>query len=151
MTEASSVWEPPNPATEPLLLWPDGHGLLYQGEARLHAVARLRYLGLVARHAEAAGGQTAQLEEWIENRVQLLGHRDRMVLSRYRPTRVRQPLPMEPAPVQPLSCWTACGAVLVSVGAYDPLPDIPAVRNIRRTCASCSSRRSSACPPRTAG
>lgn len=126
VTEADAWHVRATKAVSPLLMWRDGAGLLCNGGPP-PALAQLRYLRLVAEHTASDGNRDTQLEEWIDNRVRMMPHRDRFEFIRRHGTF----LPPSPAPTpqSPIDCWRTGGAVLVGIGDYDHMPVLPAVTN----------------------
>ncbi|MFJ7157181.1 caspase domain-containing protein [Streptomyces sp. NPDC101118] len=115
--------DPPGPK----LMWRNGLDALHLQDGPLPAPEQLRYLWLVARYAEEAGSDPSALDEWLDARVDRLDDDGRWAVLPYGP---RRPAAAPPAPApEPAPCWQAGGALLVGVGAYDHLPDVPGVGN----------------------
>ncbi|MFD9413051.1 caspase family protein [Streptomyces sp. NPDC059989] len=114
---------PPQHRSEPLPCWRDGHGVLYENGTPMEAPIQLSYLRRVALHVQAQGTDTSALTDWIRQRAETLGHSERRM---WRASVEGTPPAAQGLP-RPAECWRNGGAVLVGVGAYDHLPNLPAV------------------------
>ncbi|MFC9343774.1 caspase domain-containing protein [Streptomyces sp. NPDC057020] len=112
----------PRRDSQTLPCWRDGHGLLYEGGTPMEAPVQLTYLWRVAQYVQSGGADTSALTNWIRQRAETLSYRERRMWR----ASVEATPPTESL-LRPTECWRNGGAVLVGVGAYDHLPDLPAV------------------------